>query len=266
MLQNNASEADLEIFTHRKSLSQAGGLASVFDPGQFRRAAELALDKLEEYLADSSIRGLALTDPAVLLKEARRWTNGSQGEIQPLDDEKLSEILDLYIKTGIQVYSRGYMGRQFSGVAPLAAVVDLVSSVVSQPSSFYEAAQLPNVVERLMQEEFGRLVGWNPDHFAMVTTSGGSLANLTALLAARNARFPVFWKEGAAVLAGRRPAVAVGEDAHYSVRRAVGILGVGEDQIVRLPLDGKLRICPQRARACLDEAEDRGLEVFCQKC
>ena len=33
MLQNNASEADLEIFTHRKSLSQAGGLASVFDPG-----------------------------------------------------------------------------------------------------------------------------------------------------------------------------------------------------------------------------------------
>ncbi|OBQ25510.1 MAG: hypothetical protein AN485_24610, partial [Anabaena sp. MDT14b] len=64
------------------------------------------------------------------------------------------------------------MGRQFSGVIPLAALIDLISSIVSQPSSFYEAGQLPNVVERIMADEFNQFIGWNPDTFAMVTTSG----------------------------------------------------------------------------------------------
>jgi L-2,4-diaminobutyrate decarboxylase len=156
------------------------------------------------------------------------------------------------------------MGRQFSGVVPLAGVVDFVSSIVNQPSSFYEAGQLPNVVERLMAEEFNQFIGWEPEQFAMVTTSGGSLANLTAILAARNDKFPDFWAQGAQAYAGQaRPAIAVGADAHYSVSRAAGILGIGDEQIVRLPLNDKYQICMEQVRPALAAARARGLRVFC---
>lgn len=236
----------------------------VFDPQLFRKNAEIVISRLEKYLADSSIRGLALTNPSVLLQAAKEMMTEEHEVIASLDEEKLGAIIDLYIKTGIQVHSPGSMGRQFSGVIPLAGIFDLISSIVNQPSSFYEAGQLPNVVERIMADEFNRFIGWEPGRFTMVTTSGGSLANLTALLAARNDRFPRIWSEGMCALERQSPpAIAVSEDAHYSVCRAVGILGIGEEQIVRLPINQERQICIEKVRPALEEAAERGMKVFC---
>ena len=239
-----------------------GDLAEVFDPLNFHQAAAQCTLRLWRYLDDSGVRGLDLVEPAVLMKAARELMTDERGRVADFDEGRLGQIIDLYLNTGIQVHSPGYMGRQFSGVVPLAGLVDLVSSVANQPSSFYEAGQLPNVAERLMAEELNRFIGWDPAEFAMVTTSGGSLANLTALLAARNRAFPGIWDRGVAEEGGR-PAVAISEEAHYSVSRAAGVLGIGEEQIVRLPVDRQGRIRPDGVAPVLDAAAKRGLKVFC---
>ncbi|MFG2003952.1 pyridoxal phosphate-dependent decarboxylase family protein [Spirillospora sp. NPDC048911] len=241
------------------------GLAlEAFDSHLFRRNSATVTAKLEEYLDGTSIRGLRLTDPALLGRAARALMTRERQSIPALDEQKLSAIVDLYLRTGIQLHSPGYMGRQFSGVVPLAGVIELMTSVAGQPASFYEAGQLPNVVERIMADELNEFIGWDPERFSMVTTSGGSLANLTALLAARNRAFPRFWSDGAAA-AGRRvrPAIAMGDNAHYSLSRAAGVMGIGEEQIVRLPVNRHGTICMERARPVLASAERRHLKVFC---
>jgi len=249
-----------------------GLLSDVFEPESFQEQSHTVVRRLVEHLSDSSIKGLDLIDPAVLSKAAKDLMTSERDTIAAFDEKRLSEIVDLYIRTGIQVHSPGYLGRQFSGVIPLGGVVDFVSAVVNQPSSFYEAAQLPNVAERLMADELNQFIGWDPDSFAMVTTSGGSLANLTALLAARNKAFPDFWSHGSpagsnagsqAAEGQARPAIAVGADVHYSVSRAAGIIGIGESQIVRLPLNGDQQIRMDQVRPTLEAAEKRGLKVFC---
>jgi len=237
-------------------------IESLFDADGFTRHATLAVDRLARYLADTSVRGLALTDPALILASAIKLTRGGTPDDPEAHARKLGQIIDLYTRTGIQVYSPGYMGRQFSGPLPVSAVVELVSAVLTQPASFYEAGQLPNVAEHIMGEELNRFLGFPAERFAMVTTSGGSLANLTAMLAARNRRYPEAWRGGLAGIA-LRPAIAVGEDVHYSVTRAAGILGIGDGQLVRLPLDAERRIDPAQAREALDAAAARGLDVFC---
>ncbi|HEY6795046.1 MAG TPA: aminotransferase class V-fold PLP-dependent enzyme [Kineosporiaceae bacterium] len=238
-----------------------------FDPQLFRADADVVLSILQSHLADPTVRGLQLHDPDALSKVARALMDPGDERVDSLIHSRLEAIVDLYVKTGIQVHSPGSMGRQFAGVVPLAGVIDFVCSVVNQPSSFYEAGQLPNVVERIMAEELGRLIGWAPGTFAMVTTSGGSLANLTALLAARNRRYPEFWDKGSPATAtahpGFRPAIAVGADAHYSVIRAAGIMGIGESHVVRLPLDDEGRVRVDSVRPALADARRRGLDVFC---
>ncbi|MCD0452479.1 pyridoxal-dependent decarboxylase [Actinocorallia sp. API 0066] len=244
----------------------ADDLFAVFDSLHFHRAAEQSTLRLRRYLDDPEIKGLDLMEPAVLLKAARELMTTERERIADFDEDRLAQIIDLYLNTGIHVHSPGYMGRQFSGVVPLAGLMDLVSSVTNQPSSFYEAGQLPNVAERLMADELNRLIGWDPETFAMVTTSGGSMANLTALLAARNRAFPGVWAGGVAegvAEAEGRPAIAISEEAHYSVNRAAGVLGIGEQQIVRLPVDGHGRIRPDAAGPVLDAAARAGLRVFC---
>lgn len=235
-----------------------------FNPTSFRAQANLIISKLTDYLSDTSLRGLALEDPAVLLKAARDLTEGDPESVDASVLERLERMVDLYIKTGIQVHSPGFMGRQFSGVAPLAGIFDIIGSIVNQPASFYEAGQLPNVIERVMGDELNGLIGWKQDYACMVTTSGGSLANMTALLAARNHHLPGVWSSGLSFLAQeRRPAIAMSEDAHYSLYRAAGILGIGDRQIVRLPINEKRQIRIDMVEPTLDKAKQEGLDVFC---
>lgn len=254
--------------TERAALSSParhgdGALEDLFDADVFARQAALAVERLADHLADDSVRGLALTDPTRLLAAAADLTRGGRADDAAGHDQKLADIIDLYARSGIQVYSPGYMGRQFSGPFPVMAVMDMVSAIATQPASFYEAGPLPSVAERIMGEELNRFLGFPADSFAMVTTSGGSLANMTALLAARNRRYPAAWRAGAHQQTGLRPAIAASEEAHYSITRAAGIIGVGEDQVVRLPLDDARRIDPAAARRALDDAAARGLDVFC---
>lgn len=174
----------------------------------------------------------------------------------------LRKFIDLYIATAPKVSARGYMARQFSSVLPVSAAIDALTAQVPQPASFFEVGPLPNAADHLIQREFEGLLGWTPGEGRMISTMGGSLANLTAILAARNAYFSGSWQKGIAS-GERRPAVAMGADAHYSLPRAVGILGIGTDQIIPLPLDERRRICPAAARLALDKAAADGYDVFC---
>jgi len=236
----------------------------VFEADKFREYVEIAVAQLQMYLDDTSIRGINLQEPSVLQNAARNLMTKEETTIASFDKDRLKSIIDLYIKTGIQVHSPGFMGRQFSGVVPLAGVFDMVNSIVNQPSSFYEAAQLPSVVDRIMSDELNRFIGFDKDTFTMVTTSGGSLANLTALLAARNDKLPGVWTNGvqASVQKGI-PAIAISENAHYSITRAAGILGIGENQIVKLPVNSAKQIHVDKVQETLDTAKSKGLNVFC---
>ena len=98
----------------------------------------------------------------------------------------------------------------------------------------------------------------------MVTTSGGSLANLTALLAARNDKLPGVWDNGVSASTKKGiPAIAISENAHYSITRAAGILGIGENQIIKLPVNGAKQIYIDKVQKTLDAARNKGLNVFC---
>lgn len=235
-----------------------------FDPQIFSANAKFVISKLEEYLSDTSIKGLSLIEPSVLMKKAKSIMTEKKDSTYSFDEEKFCEIIDLYLSTGIQVHSPGYMGRQFSSVIPLAGLFDLINSIVNQPASFYEAGQLPTIVERIMADEFNKFIGWPQDRFTMVTTSGGSLANLTALLAARNDKIPNIWSQGFSKLnSPSLPAIAVSDDAHYSISRAAGILGIGSDQIVKLPTNRNKQICIEEVLPTIEAAEKKGLKIFC---
>lgn len=235
-------------------------LDGYFNSAAFAQASNVASYKLVKLLSRKDIEGVKLRSPATLVEQARALMTDEPGA--PFDLQRFSDILDLYIETGIKVNSRGYMARQFSSVVPVSAVFDMVSAMAPQPATYYEAGQLANVADKIMAEEFGRLIGWPEGAFEMVTTSGASLANLTAALVARNLKLADAWRTGVGG-EGLRPAIAIGDDAHYSVSRIAGILGVGQDQVVHLPLDDRRRICPAAAAAALDDAAARGLRVFC---
>lgn len=74
--------------------------------------------------------------------------------------------------------------------------------------------------------------------------TGGTMADLTCLAAARGAVLAgAGWDVEAGGLFGAPPVtVVVGEEAHVSVFKALGLLGSGRERVVRLPVDGHRRM------------------------
>jgi L-2,4-diaminobutyrate decarboxylase len=88
-----------------------------------------------------------------------------------------------------------------------------------------------------------------------VLTPGGSLATLTALLAARAAAAPEAWLDGVdGTLAVLAPA-----SAHYSIKRSAAMLGLGEQAVIPLEVDEYERVVPGALGRSVERAEQAGL-------
>jgi aromatic-L-amino-acid decarboxylase len=100
----------------------------------------------------------------------------------------------------------------------------------------------------------GELVGYPADGGTF--TSGGTVSNLTALAAAREHALPGCRWEG---LGSRRAAVYCSLDAHYSVARAVELLGLGARAVRSIPVDEHRRMRIDRLAAAVDADIEAGV-------
>ena len=80
-------------------------------------------------------------------------------------------------------------------------------------------------------------------------TSGGTISNVTALAAAREQALPGARTEG---LSGRRLTVYCSAEVHYSITRAVELLGIGSNNLRDLPIDDARRLRPDALAEALD--------------
>jgi aromatic-L-amino-acid decarboxylase len=89
-----------------------------------------------------------------------------------------------------------------------------------------------------------------------VLAAGGTISNLTALTAARERALPGIRHDGAA---GHRMALYCSREAHYSVRRAAEVLGIGSRQVRSIALDAQRRMDPAACAAAIDADRRAGI-------
>jgi aromatic-L-amino-acid decarboxylase len=109
-------------------------------------------------------------------------------------------------------------------------------------------AGVADLVERQALDWVGRFIGFPASGGAF--TSGGMISNLTALTAAREMALPAIRDTG---LAGRPAALYCSAEAHYSVRRAAEVLGIGAAFVRAIPIDGARRMIAAEAAAAIDQ-------------
>ncbi|MCP5021623.1 MAG: hypothetical protein GY930_07580 [bacterium] len=96
-------------------------------------------------------------------------------------------------------------------------------------------------------------------HAGGVLTHGGSLGNLTALLAARQAKAGSdVWQAGQEQVY----TVLASAENHYSVSRAVRIMGWGEGGMEPVEVDDHFHLRPDRFAAAMKRAEESGRTVI----
>ncbi len=244
-------------------------LKQIYSSDFFSSTATPLLKTLTQYLTASTsppFHALPRHSPHELKAKALDLLNRAPGtlpaELDQADAQKrIANLADLFLTTNNPLHSPHYMGHQVSPAVPIAGFFESLGSTSNQPSGIYEMGPFPAVCERALIEKMGAYLGWSDQDFDAVGTHGGSAANLTALLAARNVHFAESWKKGVNGL--KKPAIITSQDSHYSISRAAGIIGIGADAVLKCPLDSKRKVDARALVKLLDQAKAQEMDVFC---
>jgi L-2,4-diaminobutyrate decarboxylase len=218
-----------------------------YDPERFRELGKRVVDLLAD----------ALAAPGAVLPWRTPDENLARWPVRDDGGGDLVEILARAIAGSTRLHHPRYAGHQVTAPLPAAALCDLVSAFLNQGSAVYEMGPVANAMERQVVRWMASRLGLG-DAADGVLTSGGSAGNLTALLAARQARAGWdAWSEPGPPLA-----FLVGESAHYSISRATRIMGWGAGGAVAVPADASGRMRAGELAAARAAAERRGRRVI----
>jgi glutamate/tyrosine decarboxylase-like PLP-dependent enzyme len=125
-----------------------------------------------------------------------------------------------------------------SGV-PMGVLADLLASTMNSNVGMFE--QSATYVEDQVLDWLKEMVGFPPETSA-VLTSGGSMANIVGLGAARSAMASFDVRAEGLSAAPRRMVLYASSETHYSVAKAVDLLGLGAANLRTIAVDGDYRI------------------------
>jgi aromatic-L-amino-acid decarboxylase len=141
--------------------------------------------------------------------------------------------------------SPGFLAYVPGGGQPYAAAADLISAGVNRYVGVFAPAPALVQLETNVIRWFARAVGY-PESAGGFLTSGGSLANFSALVAARHERLPENFLKGT---------LYVSDQGHHCIRKAALLAGFPAANVREIPSDAAFRI---RLDALADRvAEDR---------
>jgi aromatic-L-amino-acid decarboxylase len=220
------------------------------DGDAFRTLVAAAVDRLAPWL-DGMTAAPASWPAGALPPPATSFPAGGAPVEDVLDD------LFARMPAGINTAAPGFMGYIPGGGIPHAAVADLIGDIINRYVGISPPAPQLAALERDVIRWFATVIGY-PDTAGGTFTSGGSAANLIALAAAREDRFPSA-QHGADP---GRGVIYISDQAHHSVAKAARFAGLRSAQVRTIASDDAFRM---RAPAVADAiAADRnaGLEPF----
>jgi glutamate/tyrosine decarboxylase-like PLP-dependent enzyme len=206
--------------------------------GLLASAAERAIRYLEQLPSrrvapePGAIAGLAALDAP--LPEA------------PADAGEVLELLDTSVSPATMATAGPrFFGFVIGGSLPAALAANWLAGAWDQNSALYKVTPGTALLESVSLRWVLELLGL-PATCAGAFVTGATMANFTALAAARGAVLrKAGWNVEAQGLFGAPPiTVIVGEEAHPTLFKSIGLLGLGRSRLTHVPVDAQGRLRP----------------------
>ena len=206
-------------------------IASLLDDA-CRRAAR--------YLESLGDRAVAAPATAVARLEALREPLPAG----PADPAEVLALLDEYVSPAtIATAGPRFFGFVIGGTLPAALAANWLAAAWDQNAALAKVTPGVALLEDVALGWLVDLLGLPPGTEGSFIT-GATVANFTALAAARHAVLAdAGWNVEAEGLFGAPPiTVVIGDEAHPTLLKSLGLLGLGRTRLLRVPVDGQGRL------------------------
>ncbi|UCF58003.1 MAG: aminotransferase class V-fold PLP-dependent enzyme [Deltaproteobacteria bacterium] len=190
----------------------------------------------------------------------------------------LGEIKEKVTAHSVKVGNPYYIGHMISAVPYFMILMEMIIAALNQNQVKIETAKASSFVERELVAWFHRLIFNKTEKFYQRhiqdprvalgnVTSDGTIANLTALMVAREKAFPPEENFPGIRVAGveralrhygyGRGVVIVSTRGHYSIQKAGNMLGMGEENVLNIPVDDHNRMDVRRLRRKIKSLKEK---------
>jgi len=181
-------------------------------------------------------------------------------------EDLLLEMRSQVLPRSLNLNSSRYMGHMDS--VPLAITIwaDALASAINNNMLSKELAPLFTQLEADLMSWFGRLFGLGDKSFGTLT-SGGSLANITALLVARNYKFPEskslgLNKNNSKNYNENKLVAFISDAAHTSFDKGMNAIGLGSKNLIRIETNSSGQVKLDILEAKIQEQINLGYVPF----
>ncbi len=169
-------------------------------------------------------------------------------------DEAISLLEKNVDRPGLNPASGGHLGYIPGGGIYYSALGDYLADVFNRYSGVFYASPGAVRMENMLIRWMNDIVGY-PAAASGNLTTGGSLANLIAIVTARDAK-KITSREV------DRSVIYISAQAHHSIDKAIRIAGLGECIVRHIPLDERYRILAGELDARIAADRNLGLNPF----
>jgi aromatic-L-amino-acid decarboxylase len=228
-----------------------------FDSETRRRLGYKLIDRIDEYFSGLSQR-------AVQLPEELR-TFADLGEPLPDLGQDAATVLDQLcsdmMTEGFHVPSANYFGLMNPTPTYMAVLAEALVAALNPQLASLARSQLAARIECETVRWIGGRVGWDKP-FDGTFTSGGNEANFSAMAMALAMRFPQSVEDGL-VSCRAKPVLYTSEEAHHSLDKSAGLLGLGRKALRRIPVNSAAQLDILQLEKQITQDKEGGFTPFC---
>jgi glutamate/tyrosine decarboxylase-like PLP-dependent enzyme len=179
-------------------------------------------------------------------QEAVEWLKTLDVPLQndPIDPARvLAELDGIGSPATVATTGGRYFGFVVGGCLPAAMAANMLAGAWDQNAAYEILSPVAVSLEEVCARWLISLLGL-PEHSGVGFVTGATMANFSGLAAARHALLArEGWDVEAKGLFGAPPiTVIVGGEVHASVFKVLGLLGLGRDRVIRVPVDDQGRM------------------------
>lgn len=219
-------------------------------PGATMRSlVDQAMDRIVRYI--ESLPRQPAADVSGGAELARSVMEPLPEEGMPFD-ALLDRLFDNLVPKSFNTAGPGYLAYIPGGGLFHSAVADLISDSVNRYVGVWLAAPALSQLEATVIQWFAQVIGY-PQEARGILTTGGSLANFSAVVTARRSLLPEDFLSGT---------IYTSDQVHHSVVKAAILAGFPERNVRELPSDDRFRIRPDSLQESISADRKSGYMPF----
>jgi len=210
---------------------------------------------MQSLLADAAARAARYLDTLQTrrVSPSSSDVDGLEGFFHPLQQEPLdpAQVLEELDRLGspatVATAGGRFFGFVIGGSLPAALAANMLAGAWDQNAWGEIASPVGAALEKVCRDWLKAIFGL-PRETEVGFVSGATMANFTGLAAARHALLDAQgWDVEAQGLFGAPPiTVIVGDEVHVSLLKALSMVGLGRERVIRVPADGQGRFIPDK--------------------